>query len=79
VHVWDPALAAETRRRLWSEHLLGAEASGLEDWLSLARRSQEARDAGRLPATRLVEIDPARYYVFADGMVAPWHSARESA
>jgi phosphatidylserine/phosphatidylglycerophosphate/cardiolipin synthase-like enzyme len=79
VIAWDARLAADTRRRLWREHLLGSEANGLEDWRRLARESQAARQATERPLTRLVEIDPAAYYVFADGLVAPWRSARESA
>ena len=46
---------------------------------ALARESHAARRAGRRPATRLAEIDARAYYVFADGMVAPWHAARASA
>jgi phosphatidylserine/phosphatidylglycerophosphate/cardiolipin synthase-like enzyme len=79
VIVWDAELAADTRRRLWSEHLLGREAAGLDDWRRLAREGRTDQRAGRSLSTRLVEIDPARYYVFADGVIAPWQAARESA
>jgi phosphatidylserine/phosphatidylglycerophosphate/cardiolipin synthase-like enzyme len=79
VIAWDERLARDTRRRLWDEHLCGQDAVGLHDWRCLARETQEARCAGRRPSTRVVEIDPARYYTFAEGVVAPWHAARESA
>jgi phosphatidylserine/phosphatidylglycerophosphate/cardiolipin synthase-like enzyme len=79
VVVWDAELAADTRRRLWSEHLLGRQAEGLDDWRRSARDGMAARRAGRTASTRLVEIDPTHYYVFADGSSAPWQSVRESA
>ena len=72
-------LAADTRMRLWREHLLEANAAGLDDWRRLARESHAARRTGRRPPTRLAEIDASSYYVFGEGVVAPWHAARESA
>jgi len=79
VVAWDAPLAADTRRRLWREHLLGRHAAGLDDWRRFAREDHAARRARRAVSTRLVEIDPTRYYVFADGSSAPWQSIRESA
>jgi phospholipase D1/2 len=77
VTVWDEALAVDTRRRLWREHLLDQEATGLDDWRRLAADARAARVAGRRAASRLAEIDPASYYVFAAGTVAPWRDAQE--
>jgi len=78
VVAWNGDLARETRSRLWNEHLLGSEATSLGDWRRLARESADARSAGRRPPARLVEIDPARYYIFAAGTVAPWQREEAS-
>jgi cardiolipin synthase len=64
VCVWDARLARATRERLWAEHLGGPEPLGLADWRRLARE--------RPPGSRVVAIDPASYYRFANDLVAPW-------
>jgi phosphatidylserine/phosphatidylglycerophosphate/cardiolipin synthase-like enzyme len=77
VVVWDGEVALDTRRRLWDEHLLGSSATGLADWRRLAQDAGQMRSRGRCAATRIVEIDPQRYYVFAEHVVAPWESLRD--
>lgn len=77
VMVWDSEVAKATRSRLWREHLLDSEASGLKDWRRLAAEAEHDRRGGRRPATRLVEIDPRRYYTFAENAVAPWQALRD--
>jgi len=75
--VWDPEVAADTRARLWQEHLLGARATSLADWRRLAAHSTAARSNGGNPASRLVAIDPRCYYAFPENTVAPWQAYRD--
>jgi cardiolipin synthase len=71
--MWDSELAADTRRRLWTEHLgdskrvAGIETEGagyVAGWRRLA--------SNRPPGARIVEIDASKYYRFSNDVVAPW-------
>ena len=78
VACWDQELARSTRTRLWEEHLRGKPASGLEDWLRLAREAAEGRRDGRTAAVRIVPLEPAGYYKFSRDIDAPWREVEES-
>ncbi len=78
VACWDRELASHTRDRLWAEHLLGTQASGLADWQRLAREASQERRDGRPAAVRIVALDPARYYEFSRDTDAPWREVDES-
>jgi phosphatidylserine/phosphatidylglycerophosphate/cardiolipin synthase-like enzyme len=71
VCIWSDAIAAETRRRLWREHVGDDGVRSLEDW----RRIAKTGAAG----SRIVPVDPASYYVFPDGFVAPWSNVKPDA
>jgi len=43
----------------------------------LAAEAETDRSRGKRPSTRLVEIDPRRYYTFTENAVAPWQALRD--
>ncbi len=78
LRIWDRTLAEATRARLWKEHLAGARAEGVRDWVGLATEAGARPADGPRPGVRTRLIDVDNYYRFEPDS-APWQGieARE--
>ncbi|MFP6627222.1 MAG: phosphatidylserine/phosphatidylglycerophosphate/cardiolipin synthase family protein [Deltaproteobacteria bacterium] len=71
LRIWDRRLAATTRARLWKEHLDGARAEGVRDWIGLATEAGARPTGGPGLHVRARLIDVNNYYRFEPDS-APW-------